>query len=265
MSGWFKVYRDIFDSDLWHDVTTFRLFMYLLGQASHQNDVKSAGVTLQRGQWLRSYRKLAEDLSYKEGRGLKQYSSKTIKKCVDKLIKDERVTVQETEVGTLFTITNYAVYQGFEDAEKETGNGTSNEVETNGKRRGNNNKNARMQEDKKNSVSRHKYEICDMDNAKLLFNKMQENNPNTRTPNLDQWANDFRLLRERDQRENEEIQDLIIWSQNHDFWYTNILSPKKLRQQWDKLILQYKKSTQRNYNHYQPSQQTGWDALREQE
>lgn len=142
MSTWFKLYREIFDSDLWYDVTTFRLFLLLLGKASHQDGVKVAGVELKRGQYLRSYRKLAEDLAYKEGRGTKTYSLKTIKKCIDKLIRDERVNVQETEQGTLFTILNYNKYQGFPSTQDETGNAIGSEVETNGKRMGNNNKNA---------------------------------------------------------------------------------------------------------------------------
>lgn len=139
---WFKLYREIFDSELWTDVTTFRLFLLLIGKASHRDGVNIAGIELKRGQYLRSYRKLAEDLAYKEGRGTKTYSLKTIKKCIDKLIRDGRVNVQETEQGTLFTILNYDKYQGFLDDEEKTGNGLDSEQVTNGKLTGNNNKNA---------------------------------------------------------------------------------------------------------------------------
>lgn len=129
--GWIKLHRKIIETDLWHDVTTFRLFTYLILKASYQDGVKIKGITLKRGQWIRSYRKLAEDLSYKEGRGRKEYSIKTIKKCVDKLKCSGTVTVQETELGTLFTVVNYALYQGLEDVEKRSGNGTVLEVVTN--------------------------------------------------------------------------------------------------------------------------------------
>src|SRR5690606_12019282 len=140
---WFKLYREIFDSELWTDVTTFRLFLLLLGKASHRDGVKIAGIELKRGQYLRSYRKLAEDLAYKEGRGTKTYSLKTIKKCISKLISAGRVNVQETERGTLFTIVDYEKYQGFSEDEKETVNTINSEVETNGKRTGNNNNNTK--------------------------------------------------------------------------------------------------------------------------
>src|SRR5690625_4250199 len=118
MSTWFKLHREIFNSDIWNDVTTFRLFLLLIGKATHQDGIKVAGIELKRGQYLRSYRKLSEDLAYKEGRGTKKYSTKTIKKCVDKLISDGRVSKEETEQGTVFTILNYNKYQGLLDENK---------------------------------------------------------------------------------------------------------------------------------------------------
>lgn len=131
MQGWIKLHRELFESDIWNDVSTFRLFLYLISQASHKDGVKTKGIELKRGQYIRSYRKLADDLSYKEGRGYKKYSLSTIKSCVNKLIEAERVNVKETEVGTLFTIVNYAKYQDLEEAEKETPNTINEEVRTN--------------------------------------------------------------------------------------------------------------------------------------
>lgn len=111
MSGWIKLHREIFESDIWHDVTTFRLFVYLIGNASYRDGVKYNGIILNKGQFVRSYRKLTDDLAYKEGRGTKKHSLSTIKKCVQKLVDDGRITVEETENGTLFTILNYEKYQ----------------------------------------------------------------------------------------------------------------------------------------------------------
>src|SRR5690606_40628550 len=65
-NGWIRLDREMFESDIWHDVTTFRLFVYLLAKASYKDGVKMSGIELKRGQYLRSYRKLAEDLAYKE-------------------------------------------------------------------------------------------------------------------------------------------------------------------------------------------------------
>lgn len=134
MQGWFKLHRELFDSDIWHDANTFRLFVYLIAQASHQDGIKTKGRTLKRGQYIRSYRKLADDLAYKEGRGFKTLSLSTIKKCVNKLVDAERVNVEETELGTLFTIVNYAKYQDSEDPKKESANAGKQELRTNSER-----------------------------------------------------------------------------------------------------------------------------------
>lgn len=143
MKGWVKIHREILHSDIWHDVNTFRLFTYLIINATHKDGTKINGIELKEGQYIRSYRKIAEDLAYKEGRGLKKPSTKTIKKCVEKLVNAERVSKEETEWGTLFTVLNYALYQGKTDMEDQTVNGTGNEGETKGKRRGNKNKNGK--------------------------------------------------------------------------------------------------------------------------
>lgn len=130
MQGWFKLHRELFESDLWNDVSTFRLFVFLISQASHKDGIKTKGIELKRGQYIRSYRKLAEDLSYKEGRGYKKYSLSTIKSSINKLVSAERVNVKETEAGTLFTILNYSKYQDLEDVEKESPNTENEEVRT---------------------------------------------------------------------------------------------------------------------------------------
>ena len=54
------------------------------------------------------------------------------------------------------------------------------------------------------------------------------------------WANEFRLMRERDGRTVEQIRYLITWTAGHDFWSGVVLSPAKLRAKWDQLAKQVK-------------------------
>ncbi|ACO30485.1 phage replisome organizer N-terminal domain-containing protein [Bacillus cereus] len=91
---------------------------------------------------------------------------------------------------------------------------------------------------KKQKPSRHKFETCDTNGAKYLFEKIKGNNPKQKEPNFDSWANDFRLMREKDNRESKEIKDVIDWCQADPFWQGNILSPKKLREKFDQLTIQ---------------------------
>jgi hypothetical protein len=48
VKGWIKLHRKILDNELWHDVTTFRLFTLLLLRAVHQDGVKIKGIELKR-------------------------------------------------------------------------------------------------------------------------------------------------------------------------------------------------------------------------
>lgn len=141
MEGWIKLHRKIIEHEIWTDVTTFRLFMLLLLKSTHKN-YEHKGLKLKPGQFVRSYSKLAEDLTYREGRGSKKVSKATISNSIKKLVKNEMIAVNETEVGTMFTIVNYQAYQRFGEfektnAERLTGRLTNNEVE-----QGNGNKNS---------------------------------------------------------------------------------------------------------------------------
>jgi hypothetical protein len=261
MQGWIKLYREVLETDLWYDVTTFRLFTYLLLNATHQDGIKKGGVELKRGQWIRSYRKLAQDLAYKEGRGVKEYSIKTISKCVKKLVDAGTITVEETKQGTLFTIVNYAKYQDKQELKKETGNASGNEVETNGERSGNNNKNGNKGKNdknvKKNTQRKYAEDSIYIKLAKYFVEQIRNNNPDFKDPNYQRWANDIRLMMEIDKRTEEQIRYLMRWVQQDNFEMANVLSPAKLRKRFDQLVMKVKSERERMKNviPYRPKQE----------
>lgn len=104
--------RGILEKDIWLDQVAFRLFFYLIVKASFKDNLRVGSVNLTRGQWLRSYRNLQEDLEYIENRSVRRYSLDTIKRAVDRLVEAQRIKIQTTELGTLFTLVNYSQYQG---------------------------------------------------------------------------------------------------------------------------------------------------------
>lgn len=59
--------------------------------------------------------------------------------------------------------------------------------------------------------------------------------PSLTKPNLTAWANDVRMLRQLDHHTHREICELFKWAAHDSFWHKNILSPAKLRKQWDTL------------------------------
>lgn len=114
MSGVFQIDRVIFDNSIWNNVVEFRVFFYIVGNAVWKEEgVKVGNVHVKRGQYLRSYRNLREDLMYIENNKIKYYGIATIKRTIDKLVADGRLEKEETEHGTLFTVVNYSLYQGF--------------------------------------------------------------------------------------------------------------------------------------------------------
>lgn len=105
--------------------------------------------------------------------------------------------------------------------------------------------------------SRHKYETCDMNAAKYLFEKIKENNPKHKEPLFDSWANDIRLMRERDNRTLQDIKDVIDWCQNDSFWKSNILAAGKLRKQFDQLYMKMNERKGGNQNGNRPIANNG--------
>lgn len=147
--GSFQTSREIFEHPIWQDVTKFRLFFYIYGQAVFSDTgVRYGDVFLKRGQYLRSYRNLRKDLEYIENRQVKSYSISTIKRTIDKLVKENRLLIEDTELGTLFTVVNYEEYQGFGSIKKENMVQQGNSVGTVAEQsRNNNNKDKKDKKD----------------------------------------------------------------------------------------------------------------------
>lgn len=76
--------------------------------------------------------------------------------------------------------------------------------------------------------------------SSLLFEKIQENNPKAKPPNTDRWAAALDKMHRIDGYSWQEIEDLILFSQESSFWKQNILSADKLRAKRDTLIVQMK-------------------------
>jgi uncharacterized protein YdaU (DUF1376 family) len=79
----------------------------------------------------------------------------------------------------------------------------------------------------------------DRECAQWIFNEcVLKVNPAAKLKNPNAWANDIRLMREIDERTHRQICELFKWAASDPFWCANILSPGKLREQWDRLVLQ---------------------------
>ncbi len=75
----------------------------------------------------------------------------------------------------------------------------------------------------------------DLTAAEFIHGKVLVVNPTAKAPNWAQWANDIRLMRTQLGYTHREICSLFRWANLDPFWSANVLCPKTLRKQWDKL------------------------------
>ena len=69
-------------------------------------------------------------------------------------------------------------------------------------------------------------------------------------PNWTVWANDVRTMRMLDGRSHRQICEMFGRVQRDPFWVKNIMSPSKLREKWDELVIRLGRSpVQRCVNH----------------
>ena len=69
-------------------------------------------------------------------------------------------------------------------------------------------------------------------------------------PNWTAWANDVRTMRMLDGRTHRQICEMFGRVQRDPFWVKNIMSPSKLREKWDELVIRLGRGpTQRCVNH----------------
>jgi hypothetical protein len=74
--------------------------------------------------------------------------------------------------------------------------------------------------------------------AKEMYQMILKISPNHKKPNFLKWAKDIQLMQTRDGRTLAEIKDLFAYANNHSFWRSNILSPAKLREKFDRLSIE---------------------------
>ena len=77
--------------------------------------------------------------------------------------------------------------------------------------------------------------------SKLLYELIIKRTPEYHIkPNWDRWAEDMDKIIRIDNRTHDQVKLMIEWCQSDDFWAQNILSPAKLRKQFNQMIVKAK-------------------------
>lgn len=216
MAGWVKLYRELVDKPIWRTSTPAQksILVTILLMANHEPNEwewNREKFSITKGQFVTSLQSIAN----KCGKGI---SVQNVRTAISRFSDLEFLTCESTKMGRIITICNWCRYQ---PDKKEINKGPNKPLTTN--------KNERI----KDSPNSDEFRL-----ANYLYKHMLRNNPNAKEPNFKAWAKTFDYIIRIDHRPVEEIRSVIEWCQRDKFWFKIILSPDKLRKQYDTLYLQ---------------------------
>jgi hypothetical protein len=226
--GYVKLWRKSIKSGWLKDHKLWVLWCWCLIKATHQPIKILVGlkeVHLEPGQFIFGRKKASEEL---------KMSEKEIRLRLIFLEKAQNVAIKRTNRFSIITIINWDSYQQQEPIEgQHNGQQGANKGPTKGHKQ--------EHKEHKNIKNKEKNLFVEGDEplrlSEYLFSKIQENNPKAKNANLQVWAKQIDLMLRVDNRTPDDIQAVIDWCQDDDFWKINILSTDKLRKQFDKLYL----------------------------
>lgn len=248
MQGWIKLHRQIQDHWLYKERRNFSKYeawIDLMIMATHKDTKFIHGnelIKLEKGSVVTSELKLMERWKWGKSK---------LRSFLELLEKDGMIIKKSDRKKTTITICNYCIYQDSELHNKEQ----TDHEQTNGRPSADTIKNVKNEKNVKEGQNTSCRKSKPFDEKSMpyqlalrLLKSIRANNPGFKEPNLQKWSEDIRLLIERDNRLPEEITYVIDWCQQDSFWKTNILSPSKLRKQYDQLVLKIQSGRDVNKN-----------------
>jgi hypothetical protein len=121
MSSFILLSRNLLENDLWRAGSDLlRLFIYLCisanyGKKSYTYSRGSMTITVKKGEYLRSMRKIGEDCAYTGNNKLITWSSSRVSGMLKQLEQDGRIEIlsNSSALGTHLKVVNYESYQSF--------------------------------------------------------------------------------------------------------------------------------------------------------
>lgn len=100
----------------------------------------------------------------------------------------------------------------------------------------------------------------DLKTAEWMFSRVRKVSPTAKQPTWASWANDIRLMRDALDIEHQEICRVFNWANKDQFWQTNVLSPSKLRKQWDTLSAKMLQQPNHSSSHSAAKPEPHWNS-----
>lgn len=236
--GYVKLYRKVMDSFVWTNPNMYKLWSLCLMKASHESRkflFNGKEIWLNSGEFVTG----RDAITFEMNRGVKsehQVNSASVWRWLKKFESEQMLNIKSTTKYSVISINNWEEYQGGE--QQVNINRTTSEQQVN------TNKNEKNEKNEKNNNPRNKRKkrvYADDDPNKILAKtllKLIRKNQEIKEPDLDKWANTIRLTIEADKRSGKEVQEMIVWASQHEFWSTVVLSPSSLRKNFDKMRAQ---------------------------
>lgn len=238
--GYIKLYRKITNSFVWTNPNMLKLWLLCLMKASHKESrflFNGKEVVVSSGQFVTGRAVIEKE--FNEGVSLdQQIVGRTLWRWLKKFENEQMLSINSTTKYSVITINNWADYQVGDQQVSSTRPTTVQQVSTY-----KNDKNDKNDKNIKDIPPKSKKRIYEVDSApyqlaQFLFEEIQKNNPEVRKPNLQTWSDDIRKMMELDGRKENQVRNMISWSQEHEFWSGIILSAKKLREKYDQMRTQ---------------------------
>lgn len=230
------------DNPIWHSSTVEQktILITLLMMANHETkEWEWCGKKYKAnpGEFVTS----AASIIKNAGKGITRQNVRT---ALERFKKYGFLTYETTKTGMLITIENWGIYQAIETKTNQV----INQEVTNNQPTGNqevttnkNDKNILLLSEPKKKVSDKHFdeESREMKSVKHMLQRIKEMRPTFKEPNLQSWCKSFDRIYRIDKRDPTETCYLINEIYKDEFWRMNILSPDKLRKQYDRLWFQF--------------------------
>lgn len=237
--GYIKLYRKIANSFVWTNPNMLKLWLLCLMKASHKESrflFNGKEVSVSSGQFVTGRAVIEKE--FNEGvQADQQIVGRTLWRWLKKFENEQMLSITSTTKYSVISIKNWHDYQVSDQQVSSARPSTVQQVST--YKNDKNDKNDKNKDNSPNSDKRtYDENSIHYQLAIKLFERIKENNETVKEPNIQKWADTIRLTMERDNRSEEQMNNVIEWSQKHDFWSGIILSPASLRKNYDKMRTQ---------------------------
>jgi len=258
--------RKLDDSEISNSPPHVReIWLYFHRKANYADNPRNE---TKRGQLLTSYTQIINDLSWSVGYRKESYKRHHCETAMKTLTKAAMITTTKTARGLLITICNYDHYQNPENYDNHTDshNENRNDTETittlnqkkekKGRKKEKNN--TILMSELENSDNLNEYEKIAFSFWQLIDHNLQKlgiSSTDLAKAKYKTWVDPIRLAIQNDSRTKEQFAEIFDFlkaeiPRNGFSWAENIRSTAKLREKFERLLSEARKTKSRNQSSY---------------